>query len=149
MSESGEKIAMLPLLRPRRWPGVAVMLAIFLSGGIVGAVGGGFVVREQMLFMLRHPERVPDRIVLRIRTSLSLNDEHTRQVDAIVRRRHAAMEIARAKCYPELLAEFQAMCTDIAEVLSPEQRTRWDKLSDSVEQRYLPTPPVHAPNGHQ
>jgi len=59
------------------------------------------------------------------------------------------MEVVRSKCYPELLAEFQAMRTDIAEVLSPEQRSRWKKLSDSVAQRYLPAPPALAPQVSQ
>ncbi len=142
MSESGEQTAMLPQSVPRRWPLVALMTAIFLSGAIVGGVGGRFVARDQMLFILRHPEQVPDRILPGIRSSLSLNNEQTRQVEGIVRRRHAAMEVVRSKCYPELLAEFQAMRTDIAEVLTPEQRTRWKKLSDSVVQRYLPAPPA-------
>ena len=39
------------------------------------------------------------------------------------------------------------MRTDIAEVLSPEQRTRWKRLSDMMEQRYLPTSPATSPQG--
>jgi len=32
------------------------------------------------------------------------------------------------------------MCSDVAEVLSPEQRALSDELCDSVAQRYLPIP---------
>lgn len=141
MSKTGETLTKLPPPSSHWWRRVALMMVIFLSGAIVGVVGGGFVARQQMLFMLRHPEQVPDRILPGIRSRLSLNDEQTSQVDTIVRRRHAAMEVARSKCYPELVAEFQGMCTDIAEVLSPKQRASWDELSELVKQRYLPAPP--------
>jgi len=121
------------------------MATIFLSGAIVGGVWGRFVAREEMLSMLRHPEQVPDRILPQIRSSLSLDEDQARQVETIVRRRHAAMEVVRSICYPELLEQFQAMRTDIADVLAPEQRIRWKKLSDTVEQRYLPAPPATSP----
>lgn len=141
MSKTGESLTTLPPPSSQRWRRVALMMAIFLSGAIVGAVAGGYVARQQMLFMLQHPEQIPDRVLPRIRSQLSLSDEQTSQVDAIVRRRHAAMEVARSKCYPELVAEFEGLCSDIAEVLSPKQRDRWDELRELVKQRYLPAPP--------
>jgi len=106
MSESGEQTARLPTSVPRRLPRVVLMATIFLSGAIVGGVWGRFVAREQMLSMLQHPEQVPDRILPQIRLGLSLDDDQTRQVEAIVRRRHAAMEVVRSNCYPELLEQF-------------------------------------------
>lgn len=130
------------LCPPRRWLGIAAMAAIFAGGLLIGAVGGRLIAREQFLSMLRHPEQVPDRIIPRLRSELTLDDEQARQVEAMIRRRYLAMETIRSRSYPELIAEFRAMRNDIADVLSPEQRADWDELSDRLEQRYLPTPPA-------
>ncbi len=144
MSQTDHSLVTLPPPSSQRWRRVTLMMVIFLSGAIVGVVAGGYVAHQQMLFMLQHPEQIPDRILPRIRSQLSLNDEQTSQVDAIVRRRHAAMEVARSKCYPELVAEFEGMCSDIAKVLSPKQRDSWNELSELVKQRYLSAPPLNS-----
>lgn len=142
MTESAQHAAILPPLAPRRWPRMGLMAVIFLSGLVVGAVAGRIVTHQQMVSMLKHPEQVADRVLPRIRSTLSLTDRQAQQVEEIVRRRHAAMEAVRSKSYPDLVAEFQALRHEVAEVLSPDQRERWQRLGDSVEQRYLPTPPA-------
>lgn len=134
-----------PPLAPRRWLRLFAILLIFLSGGVVGAVSGGLWMRDRMISMIQHPEQVPDRVLPRIRSVLSLSDEQARTVEESVRRRHAAMESLRAETYPKQLAEFKAMQSEVAEVLTPEQRSKWSSLSDSVEQRYLPVQPVGPP----
>lgn len=122
-----------------------MLLHIFVCGGIVGAVSGGYWMRERMIAMIRHPEQVPDRILSRIRTELSLSEDQSLKVEEIVRRRHAAMEAHRAESHPRQLVEFKAMHTEVAALLSPEQRDKWSALCDSVERRYLPIRPAGPP----
>lgn len=145
MNEIPGDVLTAPPLAPRRWLRLPMLLLIFLSGGVVGAVSGGFWMRDHMISMMRHPEQVPDRIMPRIRSELALNDDQARKVEVIVRRRHAAMESLRAETYPKQLAEFKAMHTEVAEILTPEQLSKWSALCDSVEQRYLPVRPAGPP----
>lgn len=135
----------LPKPEPRRWPRVVLMVVIFLSGTVVGGVVARIVTREQILAMLKHPERVPDRILPHLRTSLGLTSEQAQRVNEIVRRRHATMESLRARSYPGLLVEFHAMRDEVKEVLSSEQQARWTRLSESIERRYLPDAPSVQP----
>jgi hypothetical protein len=131
----------LPQPGPRRWPRFALMGLIFLCGGVVGAVVSRIATQKMFLSMLKHPEQVPDRILPRLNSSLQLTTEQSTLVDEIVRRHHQSMELIRARSHPETLAEFTAMSSEIAEVLTPEQRDRWNTLSRTVEERYLPAPP--------
>ena len=135
-------IVPLPQPGPRRWPRFVLMGLIFLSGGVVGAVVSRIVTQKMILAMLKHPERVPDRILPRLNSSLQLTTEQSQLVDEIVRRRHRSMESIRAKSYPETLAEFKAMRSEIANILTVEQRKHWNALSHVVEERYLPAPPT-------
>ncbi len=145
MNEKTNAGLIAPLLAPRRWLRIFSLSLIFLSGSVVGAVSGGFWMRNRMISMIQHPEKVPDRVLPRLRSGLSLSDVQARTVEEIVRRRHAQMESLRAETYPKQLAEFKAMQSEVAEVLTPEQRSKWSALSDSVEQRYLPVRPVGLP----
>lgn len=129
----------------RRWWRLLFLMLIFLSGSIVGAICGGYWMREHMVTMMQHPEKVPDRILPRIRSELALSDDQAQKVEAVVRRRHAAMEALRAECYPRQLAEFKAMQSEIAELLLPEQRRQWVTLCETVERRYLPVRPIVPP----
>ncbi len=145
MSENPAAPVLPPPPTGRRWPRLVLLLLVFVCGGIVGAVSGGYWMRERMIAMIQHPEQVPDRILPRIRAELTLSEEQARKVEEIVRRRHAAMEAHRAESYPRQLAEFKAMHTEVAELLSPEQRGKWSALCDSVERRYLPVRPAGPP----
>lgn len=136
----------LPQLRSRSsWPRRALLLLVFVSGGIVGAAGGSYWTRERVIAMMQHPEQIPDRILPRIQAELCLSDDQSRKVEEIVRRRHAAMEAQRAESYPRQLAEFHGMRAEIAEILEPTQHDKWSALCDAVERRYLPIRPAGPP----
>lgn len=136
-----------PVRRPpaRRWPRLLAMLLIFACGGVVGAVAGAVVMRERLLGELRHPEQLADRVMPRLRAQLGLSDEQARRVEEVVRRRHAAMEAIRATSHPRQLAELAAMRREVGELLDEEQRSRWEQLCDSIQDRYLPTRPGPPP----
>lgn len=145
MTEKPNEAVVPPPPTVRRWPRFVMLGLIFFCGSVVGAVIGGFWMRERMIAMMQHPEQVPNRILPRIRAELALSDDQAQQVEAVVRKRHAVMEALRAESYPRQLAEFKAMQSEIAELLSPEQRRRWATLCETVEQRYLPARPAGPP----
>lgn len=129
----------------RRSSRLLFLLTIFVCGIVVGAVGGGVWTRERMIAMMKHPEQLADRIVPKIRAELALDDDQSRKVEEIVRRRHALMESLRAETHPKQFAEFQAMRGDVANLLEPEQREKWSALCDRVEQSYMPARPSGPP----
>ena len=145
MTEVHEPLAAMTPPAARAWPRWLLMAVIFMSGAIVGGVVSRIVTREQLLYMLKHPEHVPDQILPRLRSSLHLTDQQSRRMEEIVRRRLSAMESIRDQTHPAVLAEFHAMQSEVAELLLPDQRQRWTILSDSAEQRYLPSPPATKP----
>lgn len=141
-------ISRLPHTASRRWPRLLLLLLTFASGVVVGAVGGARVMRDQMLAVLQHPEGAPDRILSHLRSELVLNDDQARKVEEIVRRRHAAMESVRAESYPQQLLHFTAIRTEVAEILTDDQRARWTDLCKTLEERYLPATPRGPPPAH-
>lgn len=129
----------------RRWPRIVMLGAIFFCGTVAGTAIGALWMRDRMIAILRHPEQLPNRILPRIRATLSLSDDQARRVNVLVRKRHAVMESLRAESYPRQLEEFKAMQSEIAELLSPQQRLAWAKLCETVENCYLPVRPAGPP----
>lgn len=132
----------LPPPSPRRWIRFALAGLIFACGAVVGAVVSRIATQRFMVSAIRNPEQVPDRILPRLISTLQLTDDQSGLVEEIVRRRHRNMETIRSTCYPEMIAEFSAMRTEIQKVLTADQQARWQELSDMVEQRFLPAPPA-------
>ena len=136
------------LCRAERKRGVRllIMCLIFLSGLIVGAVSSRIVTRSQMIAMLKNPEKIPDRILPRLKSSLKLTEPQYEAISLIVREHHREMEELRAQSYPGLLLEFKDMRNEVAEHLSPEQKKTWESLASMVEGSYLPSPPKIVPS---
>ena len=135
-----------PVVQPRkrRTPKVWLTL-IFVSGIVVGGVGGSLVTQHRMLAMLRSPAQVPDRIMPQIRSRLRLDAKQAAQVEEIVRQRYANIESLRAEVYPEQREEFSAMHDDVAPLLDEQQKVAWNALCQTVEERYLPRKPAGPP----
>lgn len=145
MTEKPGESVVPPPLAVRRWPRFVMLGLIFFCGSVVGVAIGGYWMRERMIKVMQHPEQVPNRILPRIRAELALSDDQAQHVEAVVRKRHAAMEALRAESYPRQLAEFKAMQSEIADLLSPEQRRQWATLCENIEKRYLPASPTGPP----
>ena len=145
MTENRVELVPPPPAATWHWTRILVLLCIFVSGGIVGAVGGSMWTRNRILDMLLHSAKIPDRILPRIKSALQLTDEQARRVEDIVRRRHSLMEALRADAYPKQMAEFSSMRKEVDEVLTSEQRRKWSALCDTIERRFLPAQPVGPP----
>lgn len=122
----------LPAGPPRRHRGmfIGLLVAVFLSGGVVGGGVGMLFTQQQFSDCLRHPERMLQRMMSMFRSELNLSDEQAKQVDEIVRRHHEQIEAIRAEVHPRFSAEYSAMHEEVKAVLSEEQRARWDELRE-------------------
>ena len=149
MTDAIENTSALRKTDHKRGLRLLIMCLIFLSGLIVGAVSARIVTRSQMIAMLKNPEKVPDRILPRLKSSLNLTEQQYEAISIVVREHHREMEKLRAQSYPGLLAEFQDMKNELEQHLSPEQQKTWKSLALMVEDNYLPSPPKNDPSAEK
>jgi hypothetical protein len=106
-----------------------VVVIAFIAGVLVGVVG-------DRVYMFRHGpfgDRRPGpfaagRIVERLDRELKLTPEQERKVSGIVAEHGRRMEGIWANVRPQMRSEIEAANSEIAAVLTPEQRERFDKL---------------------
>lgn len=126
-----------------RWVQVGVLLVVFVSGGVVGAMIATRVIHSRMDYYREHAEALPADIVPRLQLRLALTDEQTEKVRAIIANRHPRMIENRRQGAQAMLYEFEMMENEIAAVLDPEQEERWHAIAQSVRQRFLPPVPAN------
>ncbi|MCA9171725.1 MAG: hypothetical protein KDB23_28855 [Planctomycetales bacterium] len=120
---------------------MGVLLVVFVSGGVVGAMIATKVIHSRMDYYREHAEALPADIVPRLQMRLALTDEQTEKVSAIIGNRHPRMIDNRRQGAQALLSEFQFMEDEIAGVLDPVQEERWRTIAQSVRKRFLPPLP--------
>jgi hypothetical protein len=132
----------LPLPR-RRWRLTVLLgLVIFVSGGACGFGIGMWLEKRHFLEVLHHPERGPERIVTRMRSRLQLDDRQTRQVQALVEKRVAALEHLHRQVVDPLLAkQLEQFEADVTEVLNPQQRVEWHEYMKPLPEKWYPLLP--------
>ena len=129
----------------RSWSRIFTLSIIFISGGIVGFAAGGYWMRDRMNFMIRHPQQVMEKLFPQLQSELGLNDEQARKVEEIMRQRYASMESVRAEFFPKQMAEFEVLNNEVAQILNPEQKSKWSKIVRGAEKRHMPVSPENRP----
>jgi hypothetical protein len=76
---------------------------------------------------------------------LGLNDEQARKVEEIMRQRYASMESVRAEFVPKQMAEFEVLSNEVAQILNPEQKSKWSIIISRAEKRHMPVSPENMP----
>jgi uncharacterized protein (DUF2384 family) len=92
--------------------------------------------------MLTNPDAVPDRVLPRLKVVLNLSDEQSHRVESIVRQRYAAMDAYRLESHTRMQVEFRAMQSEVSDVLTPDQQSRWKSLSDYISRKFLRASPA-------
>lgn len=132
----------LPAVARRRiWLSVLLTLVVFVSGLVVGVGGTLIAVRHEMLRVVHNPQEAPARIAAHLRSKLGLSDEQTRQVEAVVARRQAALQAIRHLVQPQVEAELDQAANEIGQILNESQRQDWDAMVAKIRQNWLPTQP--------
>jgi hypothetical protein len=139
---TSESPSRLPAARPRRrWLSIVLGLVIFASGAVVGGGATVLVAVRQVREMITHPERAPDRIVARLHSKLKLNQEQTKKVEQIVKRRQAALMEIRREVQPQVIEQLDLFEQEVADVLQPDQKQRWHALLANLRTQWVPPMP--------
>ncbi len=123
------------------WLKWALLFIIFGAGVAAGVGGSALVIRQRILAVIRQPEQIPDRVIPILCHRLSLNDEQSVQVAAIMRRRYAAVEELRSEFTPRITTELHLLQTEVDAVLSADQKERWAIWCQRIEE-CLPSAPL-------
>lgn len=154
MNESTKSISKSnPLRRWRRalpaWLQICVLLLVFASGIGVGAVGASQYMLSRMQHYRANPEAMPGELSTKLKSRMSMSDEQTEKVLAIVTLRHGNITSLRDASAPGILQEFSLMEQEIADVLNPTQREQWHETADWVRKTFLPLDPAVRQGGKQ
>jgi hypothetical protein len=120
---------------------VLLMLAIFASGFVVGSFATGMFIRGKVIESIQSPESVPPRIAARLRRVLDLSDAQTDEVTAIIEKRRLAIQSIRREFQPQIEKQLDEAQAEIAEILSGEQRERWQRHITDMRSIWLPPLP--------
>jgi len=137
-----------PIATPRRrWPGILLSLVIFAGGLMVGSGLSIAIAVHHIRYGGYHPEQAPPRIAAFLARRLDLDSKQAQQVEQLIAKHQANLEAIRRDVGPRVDAEIAALRQDIAAILTPEQRSKWDRIFDEALDRWLPPPPP-PPGGH-
>jgi hypothetical protein len=140
---AGERLPAVP--RRRRWVSLLLGLVLFGSGFIVGAGLTFIVIRKAVIESVRHPVTDPARLAERLRRPLGLTPEQTRGVEGVFRQRQVALDKLRREVQPRVLTELEELESQVAELLTPPQREKWQKMFADLKSTWLPPPEENAP----
>ena len=127
--------------RPRRWVRVVAALLIFLGGMVCGGGLTVIVAVRNIRHAIHHPEEVPARITRYLTRRLDLTSDQAEQVEALIARRQANLQAIRRDAQPRVESELSALHAEIGQVLTPDQRAKWDDIFDEAVDRWMPPPP--------
>ena len=122
-----------------RWAQIAVLLAVFVAGGVVGAVVSIRAVHSRIEHYRQHPGELPDEVVPRLAKRLSLTERQAGQVLEVFRRRHSRIVALHGQVSAEIHEEFSRLERDVAAILeNDEQREAWREAAERVRRVFLP-----------
>ena len=106
---------------------IAAVLVLVLTFG-AGFIGGAAVHH----LLIAHRESIPPfamhAMVNRLDRRLDLTDAQRQQVEEILTRRRARINAMVTGVHPRVRAELEATNAEIAKILTPEQRAKFEKM---------------------
>jgi Spy/CpxP family protein refolding chaperone len=125
----------------------ALLIVGALLAGIVLGIAG-----DRAWMQYHRPQRAPrlDRLIEHLDQTLNLTPQQKETVKQIVERHHARIGAIAANMRPQMRQEVESMNAEIEKVLNPEQRLKFQSLSQRMHQRHRgmrpagpPPPDVH------
>jgi hypothetical protein len=145
MSAADDSHASLPVPSVparRRWPTVALALAIFAAGAVCGAGAAVLVIVNRVQHAIHHPETAPSRLATLLQRRLDLDDDQRAKVEALIAARQQEIAAVRRRFQPEIEGQFDQFRTDVDALLTDPQRDVWHAAFEKFRTRWLP--PAHA-----
>ncbi len=119
--------------KKRRWKLALWGLVILLCGMVIGA-GITLHVGGFMIFRAMTPDgKTAEHITKRIDRDLDLTDQQKSQVSQIVAHRVSAFKSILIEDYPRIKEQFELMHTEVASLLTEEQKLKWEKHYKKVQ----------------
>lgn len=118
----------------KSWKIALVLLGIFIAGALTG---GAITIQlgRKAAAMRAMPEQWAPMQMKRLVDRLDLSPEQMEQLRPIVRRNMNDLNRLRTYTVAETRSTIERMERDIAEKLTPEQRTRFEKMNKEMRER--------------
>jgi hypothetical protein len=127
--------------RPRRWLRFVAAFIIFFAGTIAGAGLTVIVAVHNIRFYVHHPEAVPARITKYLSRRLDLSTDQATTVETLIAKHQHKLQQIRASVHPQVASELSELRAEVSDVLTPDQRDKWDAIYDEALDRWFPPPP--------
>ena len=125
--------------RPRRRTAILIGAFIFICGMLAGAATTFITLDRMMSQRFKHPEKMVEKMVDDLSVKLDLTAEQKTQVTAIMQQNRDNMDkLFREEIRPKVDAEFNALKTNVAAVLTPEQAAKWNDDFEQMRRRFGP-----------
>ena len=128
---------------PRRTTTIAVLLVsiAFAAGLLIGVAGDRvYLIHGHQLLPGRAFEFASRHLVDRMDHELDLTPQQREQVQGIVDRHHARIKAIWSAVRPQARVEIDQANQEIARILTPDQRVRYEKLRMEMAHRQPPGP---------
>ena len=116
------------------WKLILLLAGIFIAGGVTGAFVVAQVGREWFADRLT-PDHWPTVHLKRLTEKLDLKPEQAEKILPILRRNRDDLNVVRNDCQAQFRKVFERMEKDISEILTPEQRPKYEKLVEEMKER--------------
>ena len=116
-----------------------VLVVTFIAGAVIGLVGD----RALLMTRSRMTPRGAQFIIDRLDRKLDLDDQQRARVTEIVRRHEARITSIWSAVRPQVRQEFDAANGEIEQVLTPEQRQKFEKMKLRMPQLRRGPGPMH------
>lgn len=130
------------LVPPHRWVCPIVwtvgLSMIFGAGAVCGAAGYAYWHHAYMVWLQDHPDDMPDMIIEKLKTELSLTEDQLPKVASVVRRNHAELKKLQGEFCPRIYMHCEAFQAEMQSVLTPEQYAIWLPHFQEVREIWLP-----------
>jgi len=110
-----------------KWKTIGYAAAIFVAGGISGGALGVYETRSQLSVPVRQQEMV-QHLRNRLKARLGLSPDQVEKITPIIEGAAAQIRSIRLETFQRVNKVFDDSYAQISAVLTPEQRTKLDKM---------------------
>ncbi len=116
--------------KPTQGKVIAYMLALFVAGGICGAmVAARLTVNAQTLIVNRAPE-IAEKIQKKLATRLALTPDQLTKIQPLIEKTSEEIEASHRDCLKRISSAIDDLHTELGPVLTPEQKPMLTALDE-------------------
>lgn len=142
-TEEAKQNSQPPSRNRRSWvKSLILAFIVFLAGNITGGAGTLMFIHRHLADFIRHPQEAPQKIIPILKRRLRLDPEQTVKIEAIIREHHLALQKIRYETTPRVRTEIDAIQSEVAEVLNPDQRKLWNRRMTQLTDFWFPDLPT-------